>query len=512
MNMAITSFYFLCFYVVLLLLYYLVPGKWQYLVLLGGGMIYYLLSGQGILILYPVLTGSLCYFAGTIIHKGEVCLPVNMKMKRAGLFLALAGCLGILLFVKYSNFLISIADGICNGGKFAVLDLLVPLGISYYTFTMLGYVIDLYYGIGKNADHIGRFLLFGTYFPTLISGPIMNYQEMEGQWRTSHKLDYRQVTFGMQRMLWGFFKKLVISERMALVVNTVFDDYTAYKGFYFWVAAVFFVLQLYTDFSGCMDIVLGMSETFGLKLPENFDTPFFSRSISEFWRRWHMTLGIWMKNYVFYPVLRSKLFTDLGKKLRKVLGKKAGKNATTYIAMFLLWFTVGIWHGPDWKFVLGSGLIHWMYIVLGELSAPYAKKLRNRLGWKEDNRFYKGFQRLRTFLLVAIAFVFFRANSVETALYMLKSMFSTWNPTVIFGGTFFTMGLDWVEMTIAIVSLGILLVVSVLKEKGFLIRESIAGKKLPVRWCIWYALLFYTILLGYYGPEYSAAEFIYQGF
>lgn len=154
MNMAITSFYFLCFYVVLLLLYYLVPGRWQYLVLLGGGMIYYLLSGQG-----------------------------------------------ILLFVKYSNFLISIADGIGNGGKFAVLDLLVPLGISYYTFTMLGYVIDLYYGIGKNADHIGRFLLFGTYFPTLISGPIMSYQEMEGQWRTPHKLDYRQVTFGMQRVL-----------------------------------------------------------------------------------------------------------------------------------------------------------------------------------------------------------------------------------------------------------------------------------------------------------------------
>lgn len=512
MNMSITSFYFLCFYVVLLLVYYAVPGKCQYLVLLGGSIVHYLLSGQGILIGYPILTGSLCYFAGKIIQRGQESIPANGKMKSAGLILALVGCLGCLAFLKYSNFLISIVDGICGGGKIAAIELLVPLGISYYTFTMLGYVIDLYYGIGKKAGYFGRFLLFGIYFPTLVSGPIMSYQEMEGQWGKVHKFNYKQVTFGMQRMLWGFFKKLVISERMALVVNTVFDDYTAYRGFYFWVAAVFFVLQLYTDFSGCMDIVLGLSETFGLKLPENFDTPFFSRSIAEFWRRWHMTLGIWMKNYVFYPVLRSKFFTSLGKKLRKVFGKKTGKNVTTYIAMFFLWFTVGIWHGPDWKFVLGSGLIHWMYIVLGELSEPLVKKIRSRLGWKENNRVYRGIQMLRTFMLIAIAFVFFRAESVGTAIVMLKSMFSTWNPTVVFGGTFFTMGLDWIEMTIAIVSLGILFMVSVLKEKGISVRESISRKKLPVRWCIWYALLFYTILLGYYGPEYSAAEFIYQGF
>ena len=219
-----------------------------------------------------------------------------------------------------------------------------------------------------------------------------------------------------------------------------------------------------------------------------------------------------MKNYVFYPLLRSGLFTKLSKDLKKTFGKKAGKQITTFAAMFVLWFTVGIWHGPDWKFILGSGLIHWFYIVLGEVCEPVSKKVCEILHIRRNGKGFGRFQIVRTFFLVTLAFLFFRADSVGTAVYMLKSMFSTWNPGVVFGGTFFTMGLDWVEMTIAIVSLIILLVISILQGKGIKIRESISQKSLPVRWMIWYALLFYTILLGYYGPGYSAAEFIYQGF
>ena len=514
-NMSITSFYFLCFYVLLLIVYYLMPKRAQWMVLLVGGMAYYLLSGQGLLIIYPLVTGTICYLAGRMIENADKESEIKQKKRNAGLFLALAGTVGILAVLKYSNFFLDMFSSlseVLHGGKVDALKLLVPLGISYYTFNMLGYVIDIYYGIGKSASHFGRFLLFGTYFPALVSGPIMSYQEMSVQFETPHKFDYKQVTFGMQRMVWGFFKKLVISERLALVVNTVFNEYESYSGFCFWVAAVFFVLQLYTDFSGCMDIVLGLSETFGFRLPENFSTPFFSKSIAEFWRRWHITLGTWMKNYVFYPLLRSGLFTKLSKDLKKTFGKKAGKQITTFAAMFVLWFTVGIWHGPDWKFILGSGLIHWFYIVLGEVCEPVSKKVCEILHIRRNGKGFGRFQIVRTFFLVTLAFLFFRADSVGAAVYMLKSMFSTWNPGVVFGGTFFTMGLDWVEMTIAIVSLIILLVISILQEKGIKIRESISRKSLPVRWMIWYALLFYTILLGYYGPGYSAAEFIYQGF
>ena len=219
-----------------------------------------------------------------------------------------------------------------------------------------------------------------------------------------------------------------------------------------------------------------------------------------------------MKDYLFYPLLRSQAFTRLGKNLREKAGKKRGKQLTTFIAMFILWFSVGIWHGGEWKYVIGSGLLHWSYIVLGELAEPIFDELWKKAGINPQNRIFNGFRVARTFLLVTFGLVFFRAESVAAALQILKSMLTVWNPMVLFSGTLFTIGLDWVEFTIAIVSLMIFITISVLQERVGNVRDWIAVRKLPIRWIIWYALLFYTILLGYYGPGYSAAEFIYQGF
>lgn len=512
MGATYTSFYFLCFYVCVLIIYYVVPRKMQWCVLLLSSIAYYLLSGNGILILYPVISCLAAYCSIRVMDKSDA-----VKKRKAALVTDIVLQIGILFILKYMNFGINTVNGLLalgggTGNRITGFDFMIPLGISYYTFSILGYVVDVYNGIAVPEKNFFKLTLYGMYFPSILSGPIIRCREDGEQFFLPHDFNYKQVTFGLQRMLWGFFKILVISERMSLIVNTVYGDYTQYKGAYFWTATIAFAFQLYTNFSGCMDIVIGMSETFGIKLPENFKTPYFSKNISEYWRRWHITLGVWMKEYVFYPLLRTNAFVRLGKSMKRHFGKKRGKQLTTFAAMFVLWLTVGIWHGGDWKYVIGSGLLHWAYIVLGELLAPWGKKFMEKCHIASKGRLMDGFRVLRTFFLVNIGFVFFRADSVGAALYMLKSMFSTWNPTVVFGGTFLTMGLDWVEMTVAIVSLGILLVVSVLKEKGISIRESIAAKKLPVRWCIWYALLFYTILLGYYGPEYSAAEFIYQGF
>lgn len=441
----------------------------------------------------------------------------NAKKRKAVLAVVVVLHIGTLFVLKYVNFGINTVNGLMaawgkHDGMLTGFDLMIPLGVSFYTFSILGYVIDVYNGIAIPQKNFCKLILYGMYFPTILSGPIMRCRENGEQFFEEHSFDYRQVTFGLQRMVWGFFKTLVISERMNLVVNTVYGDYTLYGGAYFWIATICFAFQLYTNFSGSMDIVLGMSETFGIRLPENFETPFFAKNISEYWRKWHITLGVWMKEYVFYPLLRTSAFIRLGKNMKQRFGKKRGKQLTTFMAMFILWFTVGIWHGGDWKYVIGSGLLHWSYIVVGELLMPFGKKFMEKCHIAPKSRLIDGFRVLRTFFLVNLGFVFFRAESVGVAFYMLRSMFSTWNPQVIFNGSLLTLGLDWIEMTIAIVSLGILLIVSVLKERGISIRESISQKKLPVRWCIWYALLFYTILLGYYGPEYSAAEFIYQGF
>lgn len=508
--MNITSFYFLCFYALLLILYYAVPQKLQWLVLLAGSIAFYLLGGSGWLILYPLTATAVCFSGGYMISKAE-----DSRKKRAWLLFSLAGTLGVLFVLIYVNFGIYTYNGFASlfqGRTLDNLHFLIPLGVSFYTLSLLGYVLDIYYGIGRVSTNFFRFTLFGMFFPAMISGPIMRYGEMAEELYRPHPLRYVQVTKGLQRMVWGFFKKLVIAERAALIVNTVFTDYGNYEGAYFWVASVCFVIQLTADFSGYVDIVLGLAQTFDITLPENFRTPFFSKSIAEYWRRWHMTLGGFMKDYVFYPLLRSRPFIGLGNLLRTKIGKKKGKQLTTFCAMFILWFAVGIWHGGGWKYILGAGLFHWCFIVTGELIEPvFARRMKKR-GWNPHHKVLDALRVFRTFMLVTLADVFFRADSMRVGFHIWKSMFTVWNPSVLFDGSLFTLGLDWIEFTVGAVSLAILIFISVLKEKGGGIRDRIAAKPLPVRWLLWYALLFYIILLGYYGPEYDAAEFIYQGF
>lgn len=260
-----------------------------------------------------------------------------------------------------------------------------------------------------------------------------------------------------------------------------------------------------------MDIVLGMSESLGILLPENFQTPFFARSVAEYWRRWHITLGVWMKEYVFYPVLRSPFFTGLNKSWRERFGKKKGKQYATFAAMFVLWLTVGIWHGGDWKFVIGSGLLHWFYIVTEELLAPACARFMAKFRIDPQGRTVNALRVLRTFFLVCIGDLFFRAASVGDAFAMLGRAVSVWNPAILWNGALSGLGLEWVELAIVLMALMLLCAVSLLQQTGS-VRDRIGGMALPVRWILWYALLFGVILLGCYGPGYSAGEFIYQGF
>lgn len=493
------------------------------MVLLAASILYYLLSGNALLIFYPLSAVMVCFIGIRIMamaKENEQRLREAgknpEKRRKAALLFVIFSNIAILFFLKYINFGINTVKGIASwfgveSGIFSGFSWLVPLGISYYSLTLIGYVADVYFGTAQPQFNPGKLALYGLFFPTMVSGPILRYREDGGQFFATHPFDFKQVAQGMQRMLWGFFKTLVISERMALIVDTVYGDYNKYTGFYIWIGTIAFAFQLYTNFSGGMDIALGISQTFDLKLPENFDRPFFSKNISEYWRRWHITLGVWMKEYVFYPILRSPLFTALSQKTRMKFGKKRGKQITTFTGMFVLWFAVGIWHGGDWKYIIGSGLLHWFYIVSGELLEPWSIWLMDKLHINAKSRGMDLLRVIRTFFLVNIGFVFFRAASVGDAFKMLRGALETGNIQEVLSGGIFALGLDWIEFTIGAVSLLILLFVSLLQRKGA-VREKIAARTLPVRWLIWYTLLFYVILLGYYGPGYSAAEFIYQGF
>lgn len=509
--MGITSFSFLCFFAGVLALYYLIPKRVQWMFLLLISILYFLTAGEPWLLLYPAAAITTVY-AGALYIDGVK----DQKKKKVALSLVVVFCLFLLMILKYCNFGIytynALAMRLFPGGiLLSTMQLPAPLGISFYTLALLGYLFDVYYEIGKPQRNFLKFALFGFYFPVIVSGPILRYRDMEEQLYSPHKIDYKQITYGLQRMAWGFFKKLVIAERFALVVETVFGDYRTYSGFYIPLAAICFAFQLYADFSGGMDIAIGLSEALGIRVAENFRTPYFSRSIQEFWRRWHITLGEWLKDYLFYPLLRTKLFGQLQEVCRKRFGKKTGKQIAIFVPMFLLWFAVGMWHGGAWKFIIGSGLLHWCYIVGGELLTPLWDRMKTLCHMSGDNSFLKGWQQLRTFLLVCAGFVFFRAESFSEGCHMYTAMLSKWNLHILWDGSLLNMGLDIPDILVLVCAWLILVIVSILQQKEGL-RNRIVRRNIVVRWIIWYALLFSVILFGYYGPDYSAAEFIYQGF
>ena len=494
--MTLTSFTFLCFLLAVGLVYYILPGRCQWMVLLIASIAFYYSSG-GWAVLAFLLYGIFITYLGALVLERSYREPVK-KLFTVGFTIFTLLPLFLLKYIRFFGFE-------------APFGTLAPLGISFYTMTILGYVLDVSRGIVPAQKNLFKHALFTSYFPQMVSGPITRYPEMEPQLFRKHAFDYQQVTFGAQRILWGFFKKLVISERLATVVNQIYDQYPAYPGWYLIVGTVCFAFQLYTDFSGCMDIVLGASQALGITLPDNFTCPYFSRNISEYWRKWHITLGTWFKDYVFYPLLKSSpwvAFTDWSKKR---FGKKKGKKLPLYTGMLVLWFSVGMWHGGSWNYIVGSGLLHWFYIVSGELLTPVFKKLISLMRIQTETFSWRFYQALRTFFLVNIGFVFFRAPSLKTALSILKSIACKWNPEILFDRSLFQLlsAQDWVVL---FVSLMLLLLISALQEKNVRIRETLARQNLAFRWCIYLLLFVVVLIFGCYGGDYDAAAFIYQQF
>ena len=486
--MGITSLYYLLFFCIVFIIYYCLPLKIRWIVLLVGSLSYFLLSDEIYLIVYPVATIFVTWICA---RKIESLDPENDAGKRKlYLMLALLCDLGVLGVLRYLR-----------------LGIPSPLGISFYTLSIISYLLDVYYGIEKAEKNYFKLLLFGTFFPLLISGPIIRYKDTGKKLCEGQRFDYKKLTYGAQRVLWGFFKVLVISERLAVISDTIFNDHTSYQGLYVIIAAVCFTFRLYTNFSGSMDIVMGLALTLGIELPENFKRPFFSKTVQEFWQRWHITLGEWLRDYVFYTTLRSKVFIALNARFKEKYGKKKGKNLTTYLAMMILWLIAGIWHGGALNYIFGVGLLQGIYIIIGEMIKNGSKKPEK----KRNVSIFDIFRRIRTFALMSLAFLFFRASSLKVGFDMIGQLFSRWNPEVLYDGSLLALGLDIKNVAILAVSLIILLAVSLLQEKES-ICDRLSRLNIVIRWGILFAGLFAVIIFGSYGPGYDAAEFIYQGF
>ena len=505
--MSVSSLGFFLFFFISLLVYYLLP-KGQWIALLVFSAVFFGFSASPATALWLLLTVTVTFFCVRAITAG--------KKPKLALVIGLTVNLGALALLKYSRFLIdnlnSLLGLLGSGSAIPELRLAAPLGISFYTLQAVSYLLDIYWGMTKTALGPLQTAVYLAYYPLLTSGPILRFSHVEDSMFSRHVFDERTVAFGLQRMLWGVFKKLVISSRAGILVDAIYADPATYSGAYVWLASALFMMQLYTDFSGCMDIVIGASECYGITLPENFRTPFFSRSVQEYWQRWHITLGAWLKDYIMFPVMRSRLWKKMNAAIKKRLGKKAARTLPSFLAMLVVWLLIGLWHGGAWKYILGMGLWFWACIVLAQVLDPVFKRMIVFLRINTDTFSWHLFQSLRVFLLVMIGNMFFRLGSIGEVFSALRSAVSVWNPEVFLDGSLYQLGLSAPDFRIMVLGLGVLLLFSVLEEKGTDVRTRLAAQNLVFRWGILLLLLAAIVLFGSYGPGFDAKSFIYEGF
>lgn len=529
--MSLLSVQFLLFLAVLLTVYFVVPRKFQWIVLLIGNFVFYL-YGYWQVVGYILVTIISQYLLAIAIDKQNgLCreeIEKNREERKAVkkkyaerkkllLLLAVFINIGLLCFVKYINFFIENINGILGlvkpGTEISALTIMVPLGISFYTFTSMGYVIDVYRDKDSAEYNFFRFALFVSFFPTIIQGPIERHKGVAEELYREHEFDYRRFTFGLQRMLYGYIKKIVIADRLSVITNEIMQNYAAndYRGFIIFMGVFLNTFRVYCDFSGGMDIVCGISEILGIRLSENFEHPYMARSITDFWHRWHKTLGAWFGRYVFYPLSLSKAFNKLGRKLKGVLGDNVGKVIPASLASFFVFLIIGFWHGPNWKYFF-YGLYSAFFVSSGTLLRGKYSEWKERFNINEEGTAWGIFQVLRTNFLVTVGRYFSSSSSATDAFRMLKRTFTTFNPWVFTDGTLLRLGVNVYYLIFLIVAICSVLLIDFFQEKGVRFREAIAGRNIVLRWGIYLFGIYLILIFGMYGSEYNAVDFVYMHF
>ncbi len=411
------------------------------------------------------------------------------------LVLAVAFQLGLLAYFKYGNlpFYTMEAWGELTGQpyEFEPVERIALIGISFYTLMMIGYDIDVYRKETDAVRSFPAFSLFAGYFGHFVQGPIDTYQDTGRSLVQPKKVSFEDLQAGSLEILTGLFKKLVISERLGIIVDTIYGDYASYGGWYLILAAVSFSLQLYTDFSGCMDVVTGVSRLFGVRLARNFRQPYFSESISEFWRRWHITLGAFFRKYVYIP-----------------LGGNRKGRLRKYWNTIVVFFLSGLWHGGKWTFIIGTGLLQCAYMIAGELGKPLFECFYRFTRIDPQSAVRRIIRKIRTFLLVTAGFVLFRADSLTMAGELFQGMLRPSQYSEYETGIFHS-GLERADFGALLFSLMILFGISVWREK-YGDKPIIAGEGKRTVLC--FAVLFVILLFGFYGRGYDMSAFIYSQF
>lgn len=529
--MTYTSLTFAVFCLILLLVYYVAPKKYQWIVLLTGSVTFYLFSGVKY-IFYVVITAFTTYITAILTHKnkGEFAkkLPELQKTlsaeelrltvkkseqkSKAYMLLAVAVDLGILIVLKYTDFVLSnINVFLPEQSAFPMFSFILPLGLSFYTFSAVGYVVDVNRGKYEPERNFAKFFLYLTYFPQIIQGPIPRFDQLAPQLLAEHDADFKNLRDGFQLVLWGLFKKMVIADSVATIVGAMLQNTATLSGLEMWIGMFVWGIQLYTDFSGGVDVSRGVSQMLGITMDINFKRPYFATDLSDYWNRWHISLGNWLKDYFFYPVAFSKGYGKINKYVKKKYGKFIAKTVPVGILSLILFTVIGIWHGANWGEVL-FGVFNGVVVLISTLCEPIYAKIRKRLRMNEL-LFFRIFRSMRTFIIITIARVISLPSNIAIAGSMLLTMFGIRSQA-----PFFSMagqmirGEDLKMYLPAMFGCVLLFVVSLLEEKGHSVRDLINNRPVYVRVLIASLGTVAIVMFGAYGIGYEASNFIYSNY
>ena len=462
--MTFNSLQYLIFFPIVALLHFVIPTKYRWIMLLAASYYFYM-SWNPNLVFLIAFTTIVSYAAARLMERTE-----NKTAKKAYLIVTLVACLGVLFFYKYFNFLSGTVTGLLRLFRLPVqdyfLDLILPVGISFYTFQTLSYVIDVYRGSIPAERHFGYYALFVSFFPQLVAGPIERPQNLLPQLKAEHRFNTDDLREGLKIVLAGFFKKVVIADQLATYVVAVYSNPEAAAAPAIVLATVMFTFQVYCDFSGYTDIAVGCARIMGIRLMQNFNLPYMSRSISEFWTRWHISLTSWFQDYVFYPLATNKKLSRWARKLgKKYNNRRIGVMLPQFIALFITFFLSGLWHGAAWTFVLW-GCMHGVYQIIGKLTERGREAVCEKLHIDRDTKFWHAVQIFVVFWLGVFALIFFRANSVHDLGILLRNLFTDWR----FLGTLDTLQIDEAGILTAIVSIVCMSFVDRLLVQGYRMR------------------------------------------
>jgi len=530
----LTSYFsmdYLVFFLPLVILIYSFLGdrEKKYFLLVAGYLFFGLISGG--LVIYLLLTTLSMFFLGQWIERlhteektvlgtvekeqKKVVKAKYMHHKRLVLGLAAALHVGLLLVLKYSGFFMENVNAVLAVLKVAVQfelpRFVMPIGISFFTMQAVSYMFDVYRGTIKAEKNLWKLALFISFFPQIVEGPICRYEQTAEQLWNVKGIEHKNLVFGLQRILFGMMKKIVIADRLNPLIKEVFTNFANYDGGIVALAAVCYTIQLYMEFSGTMDAVIGSAQIFGVKLPENFARPFFSKTISDFWARWHITLGGWFKDYIFYPVTLSKPVKKLTGNIKKKTGNYFALLVASAIALFCVWFCNGLWHGAAWNYIF-FGMYHFALILMGNIVEPLVKRIKKALHINANHFAYQLFQMLRTSILVVIGELFFRCHGLKAGLIMFKMMLTQFSFSGFTLESMEVLGIDGQDIVVTVAALLIVLITSILKERGMELREILAKRPVAVRWAVMYGLILFIVIFGAYGLGYIPVDPIYANF